>query len=330
MKAIVVREHGPAHLLRIEDLPDPRPGLGEVLVGTRVAGMNYPDLLVVEGRYQRLPPLPFTPGKELAGVVLAVGEGVTSCEPGDRVMALVEHGAWAEQVVVPEAQCFVMPRSLSFEEAAAMGLAYQTAWFALTDRAGMERGETVLVTGASGGVGLACVQVAAAMGASVIAGIANPDRAGLVRASGAAHVVDLAALDLRDSLSRQVHELTRGRGVDVVLDPVGGDVFDAALRALAWRGRLVVIGFAAGRIPEVRANYLLLKNICVTGLQVSDYRDRDPIWMRRAQAELFAMVEDRRLHPVIAEVLPLAHAGEGLSRFRQRGMAGKLVLAMPG
>jgi NADPH2:quinone reductase len=151
-----------------------------------------------------------------------------------------------------------------------------------------------------------------------------------VRASGAAHVVDLAALDLRDSLSRQVHELTRGRGVDVVLDPVGGDVFDAALRALAWRGRLVVIGFAAGRIPEVRANYLLLKNICVTGLQVSDYRDRDPIWMRRAQAELFAMVEDRRLHPVIAEVLPLAHAGEGLSRFRQRGMAGKLVLAMPG
>lgn len=329
MKAVVVHEHGPVDALRVEEMPDPVAGPDEVVVATRAIGLNFPDILVIEGKYQHLPRRPFSPGKELAGVVASVGTEVTTCRPGDRVMALVEYGAYADRVVVPQQQCFAMPAAMSFEEAAAMGLTYQTAWFALTDRARLERGESVLVTGAAGGVGLACVQVAAAMGATVIAGITNPDRAAVVRSAGATHVVDLAAGDLRNDLRRQVQGLTDGRGVDIVLDPVGGDVFDAALRALAWRGRLVVIGFASGRIPDVKANYLLVKNIAVSGLQVSDYRERDAAWMRRAQAELFAWYEAGRLRPLVSDVLPLEKFADGLARFGRRGMVGKVVLTIP-
>lgn len=328
MRAVVVREHGPVAAQHVETLPDPVAGAGEVLVEVHVAGLNYPDILVIEGRYQFLPPRPFSPGKELAGTVRAVGPGVTRCRAGDRVMALVEYGAWAERVVVPEPQCFVLPADMPFEQAAAMGIAHQTAWFALTDRAHVAPGETVLVTGAAGGVGLACLEVAAALGAVPIAGITNPAREPLVRAHGAAHVADLAAPDLRSALRRQMQAVTDGRGVDVVLDPVGGDVFDAALRALAWRGRLVVIGFAAGRIPEVKANYLLVKNIAVSGLQVSDYRDRDPAWMQRAQTDLFAMFTAGRLHPEVTARFPLEGFAEGLALFTQRGMHGKAVLVL--
>lgn len=326
MRAVVVREHGPIESQQVESIPDPVAGPGEVVVEARAIGLNFPDILVIEGTYQILPPRPFSPGKELAGVVASVGTDVTTCGPGDRVMALVEYGACAERVVVPQSQCFVMPDAMSFEEAAAMGLTYQTAWFALTDRAQCKPGETVLVTGAAGGVGLACIQVAAAMGTTVIAGISNPDRESIVRAAGAAHVVDLADANLRNTLRGQVHALTDGRGVDIVLDPVGGDVFDAALRALAWRGRLVVIGFASGRIPDVKANYLLVKNIAVSGLQVSDYRERDATWMRLAQAELFTWYEAGRVRPLVTETLPLEKFSEGLARFRRRGMMGKTVL----
>jgi NADPH2:quinone reductase len=328
VRAVVVHEHGPVAAQRVEIAPDPAPGPGEVLVEVHAAGLNFPDILVIEGKYQILPPRPFSPGKELAGVVRAVGGGVTTCQPGDRVMALVEWGAYAELAVVPQAQCFVMPASMNHAEGAAMGLTYATAWFALRDRAQVQPGESVLVTGAAGGLGLACVQVAHAMGCTVIAGITNPARASLVESSGAAHVVDLAADNLRDSLRKQVAALTGGRGVDVVLDPVGGDVFDAGLRALAWRGRLVVLGFAAGRIPEVKANYLLVKNIAVTGLQISDYRDRDPAWFRRAYGELFAWFEGGRLAPRVTARYPLEGFAEGLAHFTRRGMHGKIVLAI--
>lgn len=328
MKAVVVHEHGPVAAQRVEIVPDPVPGPGEVLVEVHAAGLNFPDILVIEGKYQILPPRPFSPGKELAGVVRAVGEGVTTCRPGDRVMALVEWGAYAERAVVPQAQCFVMPASMGYAEGAAMGLTYATAWFALRDRARAEPGETVLVTGAAGGLGLACVQVARAMGCTVIAGITNPTREALVKAAGAAHVVDLGGDNLRDSLRKQVAALSGGRGADVILDPVGGDVFDASLRALAWRGRLVVLGFAAGRIPEVKANYLLVKNITVTGLQISDYRDRDPAWFRRAQAELFAWFEAGMLAPRVTARYPLEGFAAGLAHFTRRGMHGKIVLSV--
>ncbi len=328
MKAVVVHSHGPVAAQRVEAVADPVAGPGEVLVEVHAAGLNFPDILVIEGKYQILPPRPFSPGKELAGVVRAVGADVTTCKPGDRVMAWVEHGAYAELALVPQAQCFVMPAAMTFAEGAAMGLTYITAWFALRDRAQAQPGERVLVTGAAGGLGLACVQVARAIGCTVIAGITNPDRADLVRRSGAAHVVDLAAENLRDSLRKQVAAVTDGRGVDVVLDPVGGDVFDAALRTLAWRGRLVVLGFAAGRIPEVKANYLLVKNIAVSGLQVSDYRDRDPAWFRRGQAELLSWFEAGTLAPQVTARYPLEGFAEGLAHFTRRGMHGKIVLAV--
>ncbi|HTS53964.1 MAG TPA: NADPH:quinone oxidoreductase family protein [Burkholderiales bacterium] len=326
MRAVLVRAHGPYDSPRLEDMPDPVPGEREVVIEARAIGVNYPDLLAIEGRYQRLPPLPFSPGKEMAGVVRAVGAGTSGCKPGDRVMALIEHGAYAELVRAPQQQVFVLPESIAFLEAAALGLAYQTAHFALLDRGQYRSGETVCVTGATGGVGLAALQVAKALGATVIAAVSGPHRAELARANGADHVIDLSLPDLRESLREQVYAVTGRRGVDVVIDPVGGDVFDAAMRALAWRGRMVVVGFASGRIPEIKANYLLVKNIAVSGLQVSDYRDRDPAWMRRVQAELFDLYLAGKIKPYIEAKYPLSRFNEALARFGRRDVVGKLML----
>lgn len=230
-------------------------------------------------------------------MVSAVGEGVRHCRIGDRVLVQVEHGAYAEQVLADDEDSHVIPDSMGFNEAAAMGLVYQTAHFALIDRGHFRPGETVLVTGAGGGVGLAAIQLVKALGGTALAGTRSPAKADAIRAAGADAIIDLGAPNLRDALREQVFAAIAGRGADVVLDPVGGDVFDAAIRALAWRGRIVVIGFAAGRIPEIRANYLLVKNISASGLQWSDYRERDPAWVRRAQRELFELYQVGRLRP---------------------------------
>ena len=328
MKAIVCREFGPPEALRLEDWPDPGPGPGQLAIAARAIGVNFPDLLVVSGRYQLLPPRPFVPGKELAGIVTAVGPGVAGFAQGDRVLAQVEHGAFAEAAVASAAQCFPVPADVSFADAAAMGVVYQTAHFALLERGRYRAGETVLVTGAGGGVGMACLQLAKAKGATVLAGVSRPERASLARASGADAIIDLGRPDLRDSLREQVRAATGGRMVDIVLDPVGGDVFDAALRALAWCGRLVVIGFAAGRIPEVKANYLLVKNIAVVGLQWSDYRDRRAAEVRAAQAELFALREQGALRPHITASVPLAQCAHALARLAAGEVLGKIVLTV--
>jgi len=325
MRALVVREHGGPEALVIEDRPSPEPGPGEVLVDVRAMGINYPDLLVIAGTYQILPPKPFVPGKELAGIVAAVGPEVTALEPGDRVMAQVEHGAFAEQVVVPEAQCFLIPERMSFEQAAGMGLVYQTAHFALIDRCRMAPGEWVLVNGAAGGVGLAAVQVAKGLGARVLAGVRGEANATFV-ADAVDAVIDLGAADLRDSLRDQVRHATDGHGADVVIDPVGGTVFAASLRALAWRGRLCVVGFASGDIPAVKANYLLVRNIAVSGLQWSDYRDRDPAWVRRVHNELCDLYALGRIDPQIMAAYPMANAAEALDLIRSGQVRGKVVL----
>lgn len=328
MKAIVCRAFGPPETLRLETMPDPVPGPGEVAIVAHAIGVNYPDLLVVAGRYQTLPPFPFIPGKELAGIVLAVGSGVAGFAAGDRVVAAVEHGAFAEISLAPATQCCKLPDGVPYDVAASM-LVYQTAWFALIDRAQYRTGETVLVTGAGGGVGMACVQLAAALGATVLAGTSRPERAVIARAAGA-QIIDLGRPDLRQSLRAAVREATGGRMVDIVLDPVGGDAFDAALRALAWRGRLVVIGFAAGRIPEVKANYLLVKNIAVAGLHWSDYRERWPDAVAAAQRELFALYQAGKLAPHIMARLPLGAAGAALARLAKGEVLGKLVLLPEG
>ena len=328
MRAVIVHEHGPADSHRVEDFPDPVPGPGQVVVDLRAIGVNYPDLLVVEGKYQLLPPRPFSPGKEGAGVVAALGPGVQGLAIGERVSLQTEYGAYAERIAVRSATVYPMPASIGFEDAAALGLTYQTAHFALRERAALAPGESVLVTGASGGVGLAAVELAKAMGARVLAGVTSAEKGRLALEHGADAVIDLAAENLREALRAQVARETGG-GVDVVIDNVGGEVFSAALRALAWRGRLVVVGFASDRIPEMRANYLLVKNIAVTGLQWSDYRERRPEWVAQVQQELFALYEAGRLRPHISARYPLERFAQALERFRRRDVTGKMLL-LPG
>jgi NADPH2:quinone reductase len=326
MRAVVVHEHGPVRSQGIESLPDPVPGPGHVVIDARAIGVNYPDLLVIEGKYQFLPPRPFTPGKETAGVVSAVGEGVTRVRVGDHVMAQREYGTYCEKLLSPAATCYRMPEAMTFEEGAALGLAYQTSHFALVERGGFRPGEIVLVTGASGGVGLAGVEIAKALGATVVAGVTSREKGELCRRHGADHVVDLTVPDLRNGLREQVHAAVGKRGVDIVLENVGGEVFDAALRALAWCGRMVVVGFASMRLPEVKANYLLVKNISVVGLQWSDYRERDPEWVQRVQDELYALYGDGKLRPYVSERFPLARFADALERFTARGVLGKMLL----
>ncbi|MBI1395020.1 MAG: zinc-binding dehydrogenase [Betaproteobacteria bacterium] len=328
MRAVRIHEYGPPSSHPVEEVPAPSPSAGEVLVDVAAATVNYPDLLVVTGKYQLLPERPFTPGKDAAGTVTAVGPGVTTLEPGDRVVAHVEHGAYATQLATPARQCQRMPDSVSFVDAAAMGLVYQTAYFALIDRGQYRHGEVVLVTGAGGGVGLAAVQIAKALGATVLAAVRRPAHAALVRASGADHVIDLGVPDLRNAIREQVHAVTGGHGADVVIDTLGGDPFDGALRALAWCGRIVVVGFAAGRIPEIRANYLLLKNITATGLQWSDYRSRAPERVAEVQRELFLLLERGAIRPHVMKTFPLERFAEAMTLVQDGDVEGKVVLTM--
>lgn len=327
MKAVLVRQFGPIEKACIEDLPPLVPGKGEVVVNLHAAEVNFPDILVMEGNYQKKPPLPFSPGKAGAGIVSAVGEGVIKLAVGDRVAVQVEYGAYAGQLCTTAVNCFKMPVAMPFDVAAALGLVYQTAHFALVERAQMQPGDRVLVLGASGGVGSAAVQLARAMGAgTVIGGVKGARNAELACAAGCDETIDLEMENLRDGLRDAVRLATDGYGVDVVIDPVGGAVTDAALRAMAWRGRLVVIGFAAGSIPTIKANYLLVKNIAVTGLQWSDYRERAPDWIERVQSEIFNLWSTGRLAPQIADSMPLAQFVEALNRLKSGSAHGKIIL----
>jgi len=328
VRAIIVDKFGAPERLRVGDVAEPVPRADEVLVTVYAAPVNYVDLLVIGGTYQFLPPLPFTPGKGPAGVVAALGRNVTSLQVGDRVLAMAEQGGYAEAVTVVANQCYRLPASMSFTEAASLSLVYDTAWFALRERARLEAGETVLVLGASGGVGQAAVQLARAMGARVLAGILRPEREASVRAAGADSVIDLSATDLRDSLRAQVYAVTEERGVDIILDPLGGTIFEAAVRALAWCGRLVVIGFAAGAIPTIRTNYLLLKNIEISGLQISDYRERRPERVAACFAEIFSLYEQGKVKPATATAFPLVRAGEALTALREQRAAARAVLRL--
>ncbi|HEY7384043.1 MAG TPA: NADPH:quinone oxidoreductase family protein [Beijerinckiaceae bacterium] len=326
MRAVVVREFGSLEAASLGEMPDPVPGPDQVLINIEATAANFVDLLVIGGKYQFLPPRPFVPGKLPAGTVAAIGADVQGLRVGDRVLSLAEEGGYAEKVAVPAKQCHRLPDAMSFVEAAAMALVYDTAWFALRDRARLQPGETVLVLGATGGVGLAALQLAKAFGATVLAGISTAAKADLVLQSGADAVIDLSRSNLHDSLREQVQAVTEGRGADVILDPLGGDIFDAAIRALAWRGRLVVIGFAAGRIPTIKANYLLLKNIEVSGLQVSDYRKRKPEQMAECLREVFALYEAGRIKPAPTATYPLAQVQDALREISDRKVRGRVVV----
>jgi NADPH2:quinone reductase len=327
MRAVVVHEFGPFEDLAIEDFPKPEPGPHDVLLEIHATAANFVDLLVTAGQYQFLPDIPFVPGKLPAGVVVEVGSAVKECKVGDRVLCMAEHGGYGEFIAPPESQCFKLPDKMSFVDAAAMALVYDTAWFALRDRARYQIGDAVLVLGATGGVGLAAVQLAKAMGAKVLAGVSSWDKADIAKDAGADVVIDLSRSNLYDNLREQVYEVTSTRGADIVLDPLGADIFDAAIRAVAWRGRYVVIGFAAGRIPTVRANYILLKNIEVTGLQISDYRKRMPGQMRACFQEIFGLYEAGKIKPAPTTILPIAQFATALADIRDRRARGRIVLS---
>jgi NADPH:quinone reductase len=330
MKALVIHEHGPLENLTLSEVPDPVPSPGQVLVEVKAASVNFPDLLVIGGTYQNLPPRPFSPGKDLAGVVAAVGESVTTCKPGDRVCAQVEFGAYAEKCLVPQLNCHLMPQRMSYAEAAAMGLTYLTAHFALIERGRLKPGETVLVTGAAGGVGLAAVQVAKALGATVVAAVSSDEKAACAKAGGADYVVRTDVAGLRDALRKQIHDAVGSRGIDLVVESVGGDVFDASLRAIAWCGRLVVVGFAEGRVPEVKTGYVLVKNIELIGLQISDYRDRQPEKVREVQRQLFDLYERGLVKPRVMACFALEDHRRALSLVKERKALGKIVLTTGG
>ena len=328
MKALIVKEHGPLESLLLEETTDPVAGPGEVLVDVHAASVNFPDLLVIGGTYQMLPKRPFSPGKDMAGVVAAVGAGVTTCKPGDRVAAQNEYGAYAQKCVVNQQTCYPMPDAMSYADAAAMGIAYPTAHFALVERGQYQPGETVLINGAAGGVGVATIQVAKALGATVVASVSSEAKAKLAKAMGADHVVRTDVPNLRDAFRDQVLAAVGKRGIDIVVDPVGGDVFDASLRVIAWCGRVIVVGFAAGRIPEVKAGHLLVKNIAVIGLQYSSYRDREPQKVQQVQRELFAWYQAGRIKPHVMAEYAMQDYQLALATVRDGKVAGKVVILM--
>lgn len=327
MRAVVVRHNGDLQSPDLAEAEEPSAGVGQVLISVHSADVNFPDTMMVEGTYQLRPPLPFTPGMAAAGTIIAIGRDVQGWRVGDRVLAVLDYGAFAEKIAVPATSCHRLPDALSFEKAAAMGLVYLTAYFALFERARIQPGETVLILGAKGGIGVASTQIARALGAGkVIAGVRDEDKVSFALTLGADHVVDLGADDLQDNLRDEVHQLTDGRGVDVVIDPVGGELTQAALRAMAFRGRLVVIGYASGDIPEIPTNYLLLKNIAVLGLQLADFRHNLPEDVAAAQARLFEFYRQGRIDPFVSLTLPLERFSEALDRIREGRVMGKVVL----
>ena len=325
MRAVVCRELRGPDALELADLPTPEPGACGVRIRVRAVGVNFADGLMLAGRYQEKPPLPFTPGLELAGEIEAVGVGVRGLEPGQRVLAVVSHGAFAEQAVARAEDVVLLPGDMDEVTAAGFAIAYGTAHGALRWRAGLHAGETLVVHGAGGGVGLSAVECGKAIGAVVIATARGEEKLAVARAHGADHTVDSEDPDLRGRL----RELTDGRGADVVYDPVGGAVFDASLRAIAWEGRIVSIGFASGQVPQIPANLLLVKNASVIGFYWGSYRKHDPERLRGGFKELFGWHRDGRIRPHVSQTLPLAQVADAIRLLADRRAIGKIVVTMP-
>ena len=322
MRAVICKAWGPPEALVVDDVPEPVPGADDVLIRVRACGVNFADALIVQGKYQEKPPLPFTPGIEVAGEVVAMGEDVGGLGTGQRVVALCATGGYAEAAIAPAAVTVRIPDSMPYETAAGFMVAYGTAHIGLAHRAGLRKGETLLVHGAGGGVGLAAVEVGKAMGAKVIATAGSEDKRALARTHGADHVIDYRAGQFKDI----VKTLTDGRGADVVFDPVGGQVLAQSLRCIAWEGRLLVIGFAAGDIPQVPAGLVLVKNISMVGVFWGAYRMHEPAIITRSLHRLFSWFEEGDLNPVVSETLPLERAAQAMQRLLHREAIGKIVL----
>lgn len=322
-RALLARRWGPAsEVLQLETIPEPEADAGQVFIDVRAIGCNFYDTLIVQGRYQLRPEFPFAPGGEVAGVVRAVGAGVVGLSPGDRVLALLPYGGYASVVVVPSKLVFQLPDVMSFEHAAAFPIAYQTAYFALRFRGHLGLGETLLVHAAAGGVGLAAVEVGRALGARVLATAGSAAKCALAKQHGAHEAYDYRQEEWR----QRVLDATDGKGADVIFDPVGGDVFDASTRCVAFGGRLLVIGFASGRIPSVACNRIMLKNIAVVGLNWPAYRDQAPDRLGEAMDGLFRLYEAGELRPLVHMSRPLEEAAAALDELAKRRTVGKVVL----
>ena len=321
MRALVCKAYGPPESLVIEELEAPAPGDGQLLVDVRAAGINFPDILVFAGKYQvRIEP-PFVPGYEASGIVVATGAGVRRFAPGDPVIVTPMGGGFAEQVVVDEAQAFPMPPSLSFEQAAGFPIAYCTSYHALKQCARIENGETLLVLGAAGGVGTTAVEIGKAMGARVIAAAGSEEKLEFARAVGADDVINYAEQPLKET----VREMTGGRGADVVYDPVGGELAEKALRATAWHGRYLVIGFASGEIPRFPANLALLKEASIVGVFWGQWAALDPAGHLRNIREMVEMIDQGRLTPRITATYRLDDYVQAYDDVANRRIRGKTV-----
>ena len=322
MRAVICTSFDGIEALEFGELADPVPGPGEVLVDVHAAALSFMDTLMVAGRYQMKPALPFVPGSDAAGVVLALGDGVQHVRVGDRVACSHWFGGMAEQMVAPEASVVKLPDNIGFEIGSTVRYAYGTAHYALVTRAQLRPGETVFVSGAAGGVGMAAVDVARQIGATVIAGTSSAVRGELARKQGAAHAIDYSCEPLRDRLL----ELTQGRGVDVYFDTVGGSLFGSVSRAMAWGGRILPIGFTSGDVPSLAMNLPLLKNYSVVGCYWGAWTVREPQQSRVADEQLFAAVAQGLLRPQMSDVLPMSSFAEGLQRIAGRRATARIVL----
>ena len=323
MRAVLCKELGMPESLVLEEVPGLIPGPGQVLISVQACGVNFPDTLIIQGKYQFKPDLPFSPGGEISGVVKQVGSDVDSLKIGDRVIAFSTWGGFAEELVVDQTRTVIISDKMDYERASAFVLTYGTSYHALKDRAHLREGETLLVLGASGGVGLAAIQLGKAMGATVIAAASNPEKLSACQENGADYVINYAQDDLRQS----VKEITKGRGVDVIYDPVGGSFSEKALRDMSWGGRFLVVGFAAGEIPKVPLNIPLLKGCSVVGVFWGEFTKREPDLNKQNNQELMDLFDQGKISPHIHRVHPLEKAGEALSELLQKRVIGKVVLS---
>lgn len=323
MKALLCTAFGPAETLQLQELPSPTPKANEVLIEVHRAGVNFPDSLIIEGKYQFKPPFPFAPGGEVAGVVKTAGEKVSHLKAGDRVMALTGWGGFAEEVAVAAYNVLPVPNTMDLTIAAAFGMTYGTSMHALKQRANLQPGETLLVLGASGGVGLAAVEIGKAMGAKVIAAASSAEKLEVARKAGADELINYSEHSLKDEIKR----LTSSQGVDVVYDPVGGELLEPAFRGMAWNGRYLVVGFAAGGgIPALPANLPLLKGASLVGVFWGAFAQRQPQDNAANFKQLFAWHAEGKLKPLVSQTFALARGGDAINTLAQRRAVGKLVV----
>lgn len=324
MKAVLCKAFGTPDTLVIEEVDSPPVNGGEVKIKVRACGVNFPDVLMIQGLYQMKPPFPFSPGLEVSGEVIEVANGVENVKVGDRVIATMMYGGFAEEVVVPAMMCLPMPDNMSYEHGAGFPLVYGTSHVALAHRGNLQAGEILLVLGAAGGVGLTAVELGKLMGAKVIAAASTPEKLSLTQTYGADEIIQYTTENLRD----RVKELTNGKGVDVVYDPVGGDMFDMAVRRVAWEGRYLVIGFASGRIPELPANIPLLKNASIVGVFWGAYLMNAPSVIMNSFQQLLAWYAAGKLNPHIHKTFPIDDAQSAILELAERRAMGKVVITM--